>query len=181
MIDSLAEQLQFGTIAITVAYLMLAVLLLSLNLRSRLPWLVKAGAIVITSAFYVISYLALPKLYGWPVPQVPPERFSLVAAQVDQPEKQIDFPGAIYLWVRPLSDQKPAIAPRAYRIEYNDPNHEAVLVAQQKLKRGMEQIGELKLKDDTVIGSPTDADRTATAVDELSFYDVPDPMLILEK
>ena len=33
-------------------YLLLALLLLSLNLRSNWPWLIKAAAIVITSAGY---------------------------------------------------------------------------------------------------------------------------------
>ncbi|MGV0005788.1 MAG: hypothetical protein ACNYPG_04085 [Candidatus Porifericomitaceae bacterium WSBS_2022_MAG_OTU9] len=180
MIDSLADQVQFGTIAITFAYVLLAVLLLSLNLRSSWSWLVKIAAIVITSAFYIISYISLPPLFGWPVEQQPPERFNLIAAQVDQPDKQIDFPGAIYLWARPLSDRNPPLAPRAYQLKYTNLRHEAILTAQQKLQRGIQQVGELQ---ETVpsIGQPTDEARLASAIDKLSFYDLPDPMLILEK
>ena len=180
MIDSLAEQLQFGTIALTTAYVLLAVLLLSLNLRSNWPWLVKTVAIAVTSCFYVISYLSLPQLFGWPVQQQPPERFVLMAAQVEQPDKQLDYQGAIYLWLRPLSERNPPLAPRAYRLEYTDLRHEAVLVAQEQMQRGIQQVGELKSQD-AVIATPTDESRTATAVDKLSFYDMPDPMLILEK
>lgn len=180
MIDSLAEQLQFGTIALTTAYVLLAVLLLSLNLRSNWPWLVKITAIAVTGCFYVISYLALPQLFGWPVQQQPPERFVLIAAQVDQPDKQIDYEGAIYLWLRPMSDRNPPLAPKAYRLGYTDLRHEAVLVAQEKMQRGLQQVGELE-PDDAVIGTATDQTRTATAVSKLKFYDMPDPMLILEK
>ena len=79
-----------GITGIIAAYILLAVLLLSINLYSKWPWQLKAGAIVITSAFYVITYFSFPALLGWPTTQDPPAQFRLLAAHVEQPDKEPD-------------------------------------------------------------------------------------------
>ena len=51
-----------GITGIIAAYILLALLLLSINLYSKWSWHIKAATIVLTSAFYIITYLSLPAL-----------------------------------------------------------------------------------------------------------------------
>lgn len=48
-----------AVIGLSASHLGLVVLLLSLNLRSDWPWLVKAGAIAVTLGFCVSAFVAL--------------------------------------------------------------------------------------------------------------------------
>lgn len=164
-----------GIAGLITAYVLIAVLLLSLNLYSNWSWKVKAGAIVITTAFFVISYLSFPPLLGWPTTQGPPERFKLVAVQVEQPDKVTGDEGAIYLWVTQIEDLTAYGQPRAYKLPYSDLLHEAVIKASAKLKKDIPQLGEL-----TEGSMRTDIQDTSRAgvetVNPIEFYDLPDPL-----
>ena len=72
-----------GITGIIAAYILLALLLLSINLYSKWSWHIKAATIVLTSAFYIITYFSLPALLGWPTYQNPPTQFRLLAAHVE--------------------------------------------------------------------------------------------------
>ena len=48
------------------AYVVIAVLLLSLNLTSRWKWWVKASAIIVTGCFFVQAYIQTYAVLGWP-------------------------------------------------------------------------------------------------------------------
>ena len=77
-----------GITGIISAYILLALLLLSINLYSIWSWQIKAATIVLTSVFYVVTYYSLPGLLGWPTSQNPPAQFRLLAAHVEQPNKE---------------------------------------------------------------------------------------------
>src|ERR1043165_5948380 len=111
-----------GTIlAIVVAYVAMAVLLLSLNIFSLWRWWVKASAIVISGFFFVGSYFAVTALLAWPTGANVPERFSLVATRTVEPNKTNGDSGAIYLWVEELNDKNvPSGLPISYRLGYSD-------------------------------------------------------------
>ena len=51
------------------AYGIVTMLLLSLNLTSLWRWWVKAGAIIVTTVFFGVTYLAINGLMGWPTTQ----------------------------------------------------------------------------------------------------------------
>ena len=53
-------------LAISIAYVVMAVLLLSMGLTSRFAWWVKGVVIVVTSVFFVESFFATKGLLGWP-------------------------------------------------------------------------------------------------------------------
>ena len=53
-------------LAISAAYVVIGVLLLSMGLTSRFAWWVKAAAIVVTSLFFVEVFFATKGLLGWP-------------------------------------------------------------------------------------------------------------------
>src|SRR5215471_3280702 len=75
---------------IVASYVIVAVLLLSLNLASRWHWGVKAMAITTTTGFFVVSYLSITELIGWPSEARIPGHFQLHWATVVEPDKMND-------------------------------------------------------------------------------------------
>lgn len=129
-------------VGLVVAYIVVAVLLLSLNLTSLWRWWVKAAAIVVTIAFFAVSYSSLQAMMGWPTFQKPPARFSLVWTMVSEPDKKTRNPGAIYLWADALdANNVPAGRPRSYQLPYSDALARRVAAAQEKREHGQDVMG----------------------------------------
>ena len=126
-----------AAIELVASYVALAVLLLSLNLRSAWRWPVKASAIGVTAGFFVIAFLAVLELVGWPTDAVPPGRFRLHAALVREPDRAGRIPGAIYLWLSPRDEDGGVLEPpRAYAMPYSRALHEQTVRAQGRLEAG---------------------------------------------
>ena len=105
---------------LSIAYALLGVLLLVVCVFARIPWPVKAAAIVLTSAFYVVSFFATRGLLGWSSTDPLPPRFKLLGARIVEPHSLEGDPGAIHLWVEVLDDDNfPSGVPRAYRLPYD--------------------------------------------------------------
>jgi len=106
-------------LGLSIAYALLGVMLLAACLYTRLPWPVKAGAIVVTSAFYVVSFYATRGLLGWSSVDPLPPHFKLLQARIVEPHSLAGDPGTIHLWVEALDDDnRPSGVPRAYRLPY---------------------------------------------------------------
>lgn len=164
-----------GIAGLITAYVLIALLLLSINLYSNWSWKVKAATIVITTIFFIITYMSFPPLLGWPTTQQPPERFKLLAAHVEQPDKASDEEGAIYLWINQIDDLTAYGAPRAYKMPYSDLMHEAVIKANAKLKKDIPQLGELSDEGSMQV-DVQDSSRAGVADAPIVFYDLPDPL-----
>jgi len=164
-----------GIAGLITAYVLIALLLLSINLYSNWSWKVKAGTIIITTIFYIISYISFPPLLGWPTSQQPPERFKLLAAHVEQPDKASGKEGAIYLWINQIDDLTAYGAPRAYKMPYSDLMHEVVIKANAKLKKDIPQLGELN-EEGSMQVDVQDSSRAGVADAPIVFYDLPDPL-----
>ncbi len=166
-----------GILGLTLAYAALAVLLLSLNLRSRWHWLVKTFAVVVSAVFYIVCYLSIKGMLGWPTERVPPQYFELVAVHVQEPDKRTGHAGNIYLWLRP-----PVLraAPRAYELPYDTALHKASLAAAKKIGRGIRQLGEYREPDGNRVMVE---DRSGFGQESVPvvFYDPPDPLFPAEK
>ena len=105
---------------LSIAYALLGVLLLIICIFARIPWPVKAAAIVLTSAFYVVSFFATRGLLGWSSTDPLPPKFKLLGARIVEPHSLEGDPGAIHLWVEALDDDNfPSGVPRAYRLHYD--------------------------------------------------------------
>jgi hypothetical protein len=125
-----------GVVALIASYVVLALLLLSLNLKSAWRWQVKASAICVTAGFFVITFLAVQVMMGSPTEAVLPARFQLHAALIDEPDRR-GRGGAIYLWLSPRNpDGEVAGPPRAYALPYSRALHEATMRAQAGLQAG---------------------------------------------
>jgi hypothetical protein len=128
--------------AAVAAYVVLAVLLLSLNLTSTWRWWIKAGSIVVTTGFFVWTYAALVGLMGWPSTGQIPSRFKLVWTSIVEPDRITGASGAIYMWVETLDANNVASGvPRAYQIAYTDQLAEDVRAAQERREAGEEVMG----------------------------------------
>lgn len=129
----------FGTVA---AYVMVAMLLLSLNLTSLWRWWIKAAAMIVTTAFFVGTYLAIDGLLGWPSAAELPPRFKFLSSQVVEPNKVNGDPGAIYLWVQELDEKNLTISvPKNYRLSYATSTAKDVQDAQSKRQDGKDVLG----------------------------------------
>ena len=126
-----------AAIALTVAYAAVAALLLHLNLRTRLPMLVKSGALLIVTALYFGAWQAQKALLGWATPAALPEDFRLQWLTVEDPDKATGEDGAIYFWVRKLDAAGfPAGPPRAHRVPWDEATAEAAQDALAQLQAG---------------------------------------------
>lgn len=107
-------------VGLSLAYAVIGVLLLVACLFTRLPLPVKAGAIVVVSAFYVVSFYATRGLLGWSAVDPLPAHFKLLQARIVEPHSLAGDPGAIHLWVEEIDeDNRPSGVPRAYRLPYD--------------------------------------------------------------
>src|SRR5262249_59705550 len=109
-------------LAISAAYVMMAVLLLSMGFSSRFRWWVKAITIVVASGFFIEVFFATKSLLGWPGTGQLPPRFQLLWTRVVEPDPKISDPGAIYLWVEAVDENNvPSGVPPAFRPPYTKP------------------------------------------------------------
>jgi hypothetical protein len=130
------------------AYLVLVVLLLSLNLTSWWRWWIKAAAVVLTTGFFGVTYVAVNGLMGWPTSQRLPPRFNLVWTQIVEPDKKTNNAGAVYIWAEALDENNvPARTPRSYELSYTDALARKIAAAQEERDKGTDVMG--RLDDDT--------------------------------
>ncbi len=127
----------------TLLFLALAALLLNLNLYSAWRWPVKAIATVATMVLIIATYLLSDRLFGWPTNEpLRAGEYIFIAASILEPNKRSGSDGAIYVWVRNVSDNPSAAEqgpPRAYRLAYSRTLHQATLSALQQLEQNKGQ------------------------------------------
>jgi hypothetical protein len=127
---------------IVASYVVIAVLLLSLNLASHWHWGTKAAAIAITTCFFGVSYLSTSGLIGWPSETRVPEHFQLHWATIVEPDKLNGLPGSIYLWVEALDENNMlAGTPRAFRVPYSRELADRIGRAKERIEQGADQAG----------------------------------------
>jgi hypothetical protein len=135
-------ELQREIIGLSIAYAVLAALLLITALRARLPWPVKAAAVVITSGYYCVAFFRIEGLSGWSAPAPLPRQFQLLWARVVNPNPLDRDPGAVHVWVEELDAANlPSGQPRAYRLPYSAALAGKVEAARSEILKGHPQGG----------------------------------------
>ncbi len=115
------NSLQSLIVTLSIGYSLVGALLLVILVYARLPWSAKAVAVVVTSAFYIVSFIGVRGLLGWASVDKLPVTFKLLQARIVEPHSLEGDQGSIYLWVEALDeDNRPNGVPRAYRIPYSD-------------------------------------------------------------
>jgi amino acid transporter len=165
-----------GVTGLVLAYVVIALLLLSINLYSNWSWRIKTATIIVVSLFYIVTYFSLPPLMGWPTDAKLPERFALIGAHVREPDKLLGAEGVIFLWVTEMIGGTLASEPRAYRVPFTPEFHAQVVSAVSKLRKGLPQLGEARAVDKAPVGRPTETKRGGQVSLDIQFYDLPDPL-----
>ncbi len=138
-----------ATIGIVIAYVLIAVLLLSMSLASRWMWWIKAGTIVVTTGFFLQSFVSIIGVIGWPSRSGLPPSFQLHWATIVEPNQFMGVEGAIYLWVEELdSNNVPMGVPRSFELPYSDELAEKVDQATMNIQEGIEQAGTAQSMED---------------------------------
>jgi hypothetical protein len=134
--------LQTEILMLSFGYALLGVLLLVAVTRARLAWPIKAAAIAVTSAFYVVVFFRTEGLLGWSARPPLPPRFQLLWARSVEPNLALDEPGAVHLWVEELDEANlPSAVPRAYRLPYSAALARKVESARDEITKGRPQGG----------------------------------------
>jgi hypothetical protein len=159
-------------LAISIAYVVMAVLLLCMGLTSRFAWWIKAVVVIVTSAFFIEAFFATKSLLGWPGTGQLPHHFQLLWTRVVEPDPKVGDPGAIYLWVEELDENNvPSGTPRSYKLRYSPPLADQSNKAKDEIMAGNPQEGTA----DDIEGSQTN--KTDAKLDEMTGPDRPDTAL----
>ena len=147
-------------LAISAAYVVLSLVVLSMGLTSKFAWWVKATTIVVSSAFFVEVFFASKSLLGWPASSTPlPSKFQLLWTRVVEPDVKAGNRGAIYLWVEEVDGNNvPSGLPRSYRLPYSVKLADRTLKARDEIMAGNPQEG---LAEDVAEGDPTSSEASA--------------------
>src|SRR5262249_46350046 len=131
------SSLQSVIVMLSVGYALIGALLLLVLVYARLPWQAKAFAVIVTSAFYVVSFVGMRGLLGWASVDRLPPNFKLLQARIIDPHTVDGDPGSVYLWVEALDeDNRPSGIPRAYRLPYSDALAEKTQHASDQIAAG---------------------------------------------
>lgn len=133
----------FAIVGAVALFLVLALLLLSLNLASLWKWWIKAAAIVVTLGSVVVLYFTMTGLIGWASAGQMPARFSLLSTRIVEPDQLNNLPGRIYLWVEEVDNRQIVISPpRAFEVPYKVETASEVATAQKQIEGGGKVLGE---------------------------------------
>lgn len=136
------NSLQSVVLTLAIGYALLGALLLVVLVYARLPWRAKALAVVVTSAFYIATFVGARGLLGWATTERLPASFKLLQARIVDPHTVDGDPGSVYLWVEALDeDNRPSGVPRAYRLPYSDTLAEKTHEAERQMATGHAQGG----------------------------------------
>jgi hypothetical protein len=136
-----------NTIAIPIAFIILSAVLCWLVISLKGKWWIKLILILIVPSFGLAVWKSLSSYQGWPTSTEIPEKALFLQGIVREPEPDDGDPGAIYLWLLPLSPEVLDVKtfldfrgklgePRAYKLPYSRGMHQAVLKAQSMAAKG---------------------------------------------
>jgi hypothetical protein len=145
-----------GALIATVGvYIVLALLLLSLNVFSLWRWWIKAGAIIVTSACFIVAYVSISAMLGWPSGSSLPARFSVLATRIEEPNRLTGAAGHIYLWVEELdANTVPNSPPRGYELPYSPQLADDTDAAQKKINSGEKVMGQSQASGGKQVNAP---------------------------
>ena len=160
-------------IGISLAYVVLAALVVLLLVYTRWSLWLKIGVVLGVSAFYFVTYTSMEHILGWPTADLLPEEFIVLSGYVKEPNESMGEAGGVYLWVAgyDLEEREVHDMPRAHVLPYSPYLHEQVNTANKNLKRGTPQVGRLEQASGPRLLAP----RTwmDERVDRVTLYDFP--------
>lgn len=140
----------FATLAIPLAFILLAALMCWQIIGTKGSWRAKLAAIILVPAFGLAVWASMPSYFGWPTTAGLPDKGLFVWADVREPDQRTGDKGVIYVWLVPMDDApdgknplgyaKPKGAPRAYRLPYSRRSHEMLERAKRSTASGHQVV-----------------------------------------
>lgn len=127
-------------LALAIGFAVLCFLLLCLCLYGDLKSRNKMLMVLTVTAFYFVGYQVLNDSQGWATARELPPRFVLLAAVIEEPLKD-KTKGEIFVWLQPLTDNRPSGEPRAFRFPYEKGLHSLFEEGMRKNRNGNSQMG----------------------------------------
>jgi hypothetical protein len=171
---------------LTLSYVLLAALLLSICLAVRVPLIAKFGAVLLVTVCYGFTYLGFRSLEGWPANVSLPDEFRVQWITVEEPDKQTGADGIIYFWVRHLDEYgDPGGEPRSYSVPWSEALAEQVEQVLEQVEDGETLNGFITRQAMSPTQEETEASRANQGLEALGdeamfiieFRDVPKPNL----
>lgn len=136
-----------NTIPIPIAFIILSAVLCWLVISLKGKWWIKLILILIVPSYGLLVWKSIPSYQGWATSAEIPEKGLFLQGMVREPEPNEGDPGAIYVWLLPLSSEVTDVQtfldyrgkmgePRAYKLPYTRGMHQAVLKAQSMSAKG---------------------------------------------
>ena len=156
-----------GISGVTILYVLLMILLSWSIIGIKGRWITKGLITAIAIWFSVTLYYSFHNFMGWPTEETISTQYSQVIwFQIKEPSKVSNHPGAIYLWVREISESEkiegltlkqlsdPMVwftypdetVPRAYKIPYTKEAHKKLREAAEGRKTGVRTYVEVEKK-----------------------------------
>lgn len=127
-------------LALAIGFVVLCFLLSCLCMYGNLTNRNKMLMVFAVTASYFIGYQALNDSQGWASSRELPPKFVLLAAVIEEPLKD-KTKGEIFVWLQPLTDNRPSGEPRAFRFPYEKGLHSLFEEGMKKNRNGNSQMG----------------------------------------
>ena len=127
-------------LAISIGFAVLSFLLLCLCIYSTLAHRTKMLIVFAVTAFYFIGYQVINDSQGWATTGELPQKFILLATVIEEPVKD-KTKGDIFVWLQPLTENRPSGEPRAFRFPYEKGLHSLFEDGMKKNRNGNSQMG----------------------------------------
>ncbi len=161
--------MELHTLAIPIAFILLAAVLCLLLIGSKWKWWQKLALIVIVPSFGLAVWASIASYKGWPTRDALPTKSVVYWTIVREPNPARNDPGAIFLWAtsldavgrtrNPLTYASPGDEPRAYRLPYSRELHLGLQNAQGSMREGRPVVLDLTGREGTR-GAGERGDRT---------------------
>lgn len=162
--------------SLTLAYVFILTLLVISIVYSSIHNVLKTGLVLIVVCFFWVSYQGWKEAQGWPSQTRLPDNFLLHFAVIEEPDKELDIDGQIFVWLTEVSDFETQGNPRSYRISYDQQTHTKLSEAMKEMQRGNLQLGEIKSPKEL-----KESERQSSVAGQeypgLTFTKLPDPAL----
>ena len=127
-------------LALAIGFAVLCFLLSCLCMYGNLTNRNKMLMVFAVTASYFIGYQALNDSQGWASSRELPPKFVLLATVIEEPLKD-KTKGEIFVWLQPLTDNRPSGEPRAFRFPYEKGLHSLFEEGMKKNRNGNSQMG----------------------------------------
>lgn len=153
--------MSWALLGLLAGFMLVLIFLYYLLLKTSLGLIYKLLAVILVSSFYWVQYESLQQYTGWPSNDDLPEKFVLVATQVQEPNKQTGEQGVMYWWVRDGS--RPDLPPRVYQLPYQSDMHEQAAQVIEEQKKGGLYIGQRNQQSSTSKGESVSFEKISKA------------------